>query len=191
MIDETDLEVASNVGEPWTRVHRRVWECSGAIVDLGCASWDWSQRFFGKKRVLGADPFETAPSVVGVDLWKGAVTATSGEVRIHPNGHGSSTRFGAAEQTTLVQAITLDDLLLRHAITDIAVLKLNVEGSEIEILMTLPERLFDRVDQIAVSFHDFIHGDHRKTEATLHYLRNWYEIVSIDPRYSWYLGIRR
>ena len=83
------------------------------------------------------------------------------------------------------------DLFQHYNITDVSVLKLNVEGSEIEILMTMPERLFEHIDQIAVSFHDFLYGDHRKTEAVLGYLRNWYDVVPIDSRYSWYLGVRR
>jgi hypothetical protein len=191
MIKEADLEVAANVGEPWTRLHRRVWDHPGAIVDLGCASWDWSQRFFGKKRVVGVDPFENDPGVAGVEIWKGAIAATPSVLKMKLNGHGSSTRFAATDHTTPVEALSLLDLFQRYNIADVSVLKLNVEGSEIEILMTMPERLFECVDQIAVSFHDFLHGDHRKTEAVLGYLRNWYDTVSIDPRYSWYLGVRR
>jgi hypothetical protein len=190
MIDEADLEVAANVGEPWTRVHRRVWDHPGAVVDLGCASWDWSRRFFGRKRVLGVDPFEGDPAVAGVEVWRGAVGATAGSVRMTQNGHGSSTRCADSEHTTLVQALPLSTLLRSRAITSVSVLKLNVEGSEVEILMTLPEPIFESVDQIAVSFHDFLYGDHRRTEAVLSYLRNWYDVASIDSRYSWYLGVR-
>ena len=179
------------LSEPWTRVHRRVWDHPGAIVDLGCASWDWSQRFFGKKRVLGADPFETDPQVPGVEIWRGAVSATPGTVRMVQSGHGSSTRFAPTAPTTSVEAFSLKDLLQRYGVTDVSVLKLNVEGAEVEILMTLPEQLFASIDQIAVSFHDFLYGDHRKTEAVLGYLRNWYDVVSIDTRYSWYLGVKR
>lgn len=190
MIDEAFLEIAPNVGEPWTRVHRRVWDHPGAVVDLGCASWDWSLRFFEKKRVLGADPFEER-TPAGAELWQGAVSATSGAVRLLRNGHASSTRGAGFETGTTTSVMTLAEILERWNIPEVSVLKLNVEGSEVEILMTLPERIFPRIDQIAVSFHDFLYGDHRRTEAVLGYLRNWYDVVSIDPRYSWYLCLKR
>jgi len=189
VIEETCLESAAN-GEPWTRVHRRVWEHPGAIVDLGCASWDWSGRFLGKKRVLGVDPFETSIPH-GAEFWQGAVSVSSGTVKMLKNGHGSSTRGAEAQLRETVPAIALAEMLRQRDVTSVSVLKLNVEGSEVEILMTLPEALFASIDQIAVSFHDFLHGDYRRTEAVLSYLRNWYEIVSIDTRYSWYLGVLR
>jgi hypothetical protein len=191
MINKAELESAANQPEPWTRVHRRVWDHPGAIVDLGCLSWNWSKRFFGKKRVLGVDPFETE-TPAGAELWQGVIAASTGAAWISDSGHGSTTR-GAKEATVadLVPARPLEEVLRLYNITDISVLKLNVEGAELEILMTMPERLFDHIDQIAVSFHDFLTGEHRKTEALLVYLCNWYELVPIESLYGWYLGVRR
>lgn len=171
-------------------MHRRVWDHHGAVVDLGCASWDWSQRFLGKKRVLGADPFEGL-TPQGAELWKGAVGAASGTARLIRNGHASSSRGAGLETGESVPVMTLAEILARWNLPEVSVLKLNVEGPEVDILMTLPERIFPTIDQIAVSFHDFLHGDHRRTEAVLGYLRNWYDVVSIDPRYSWYLCLKR
>lgn len=193
MSDADELEVAPNQPEPWTRVHRRVWERPGAIVDLGCLTWNWSQRFIGKKRVIGVDPFETMMPV-GTELWNGVIAATSGTVRLTDNGHGSTTRYALTQPfsgTRLVESVPLEVLLARAEVTDISVLKLNVEGSEPEILMTMPECLFDHIDQIAVSFHDFLHGHHRQTEAVLVYLCNWYKIVPLLASHSWYLALKR
>ena len=140
--------------EPWTRLHKRVLDTPGAIVDLGCVTWDWSQRFFGTKRVIGADPFETDPKVVGVELFPGIVTAVRGQVKISREGTGSSTHSLA--DSVDVEAITIVDLLDRFHVDEIAALKINTEGSEYELLIGMSEKLFARIDQIAVSFHDFV-----------------------------------
>jgi Methyltransferase FkbM domain len=188
MILESDL---ISVGEPWTRLHRRVFDVPGVVIDLGCAMWDWSGRFFGRKPVLGADPFETDPKISGVDLFQGVVTTVRGQVQISRDGIGSSTR-GSTKDAVLVEAITLEDLLERYRVTEIAALKINTEGSEYELLINMHEKLLARIDQIAVSFHDFIGlASPRATEAVITFLRHWYDVVSIDERWNWYLFTRR
>lgn len=187
LIKEEDL---IGLTEPWTRLHRRVQQAPGAIVDLGCAKWDWSGRFFGTKKVVGADPFEIDPRVEGVELFQGVVTVVRGRVQISRAGTGSSTH--STSNLIEVPAITLVDLLDRHGVTDVAALKINTEGSEYELLINLSESLISRIDQIAVSFHDFIGiGSHKSIAAVLDYLRNWYDVVMIDGRWSWYLCVRR
>jgi len=186
-IQEQDL---IGLVEPWTRLHRRVEEVPGAVVDLGCAAWDWTRRFFGQKHVVAADPFETDPGVQGVDFFQGVVTGVRGRVQISREGTGSSTRH--TENGIEVPAITLADLLARYNVDQVAALKINTEGSEYELLINLSEQQIRRIDQIAVSFHDFIGiGSQRTVEAVLGYLRNWYDVVLIDGRWSWYLCVRR
>ena len=187
-ISEADL---IGLSEPWTRLHRRVATSPGAIVDLGCATWDWTRRFFGSKRVVAADPFETDPMVDGVALFQGIVTSSiRGHIQISREGAGSSTRSRA--NAVEVEAITFADLLERHQVDQVAALKINTEGSEYELLINLSEQQLSRIDQIAVSFHDFIGiGSPRAVEAVLGYLRTWYDVVLIDGRWSWYLCVRR
>ena len=178
------------LSEPWTRLHYRVADHPGAIVDLGCATWDWTQRFFGKKRVVGVDPFETDPKVADVELLQGIVSSVRGQVLISREGTGSSTR--SRTNGVSVESITFADLLERYRVDQIAALKINTEGSEYEILINLTEQQLSQIDQIAVSFHDFIGiGSAKSVEAVLGYLRNWYDIVSIDGRWNWYLCVRR
>lgn len=185
----TDADLVG-LSEPWTRLHRRVVDVPGAIVDLGCATWDWSRRFFGQKHVVAADPFETDPHVDRVDFFQGLVTVVRGRVQISREGTGSSTRHTA--NAVEVPAITLSDLLAKHQVDQVAALKINTEGSEYELLINLSEQQISRIDQIAVSFHDFIGiGSHKTVEAVLGYLRNWYDVAMIDGRWSWYLCVRR
>lgn len=187
MIKEAEL---IGLSEPWTRLHRRVAETPGAIVDLGCATWDWSKRFFGKKHVVAADPFETDPGVEHVDFFQGVVTSVRGRVQISRNGTGSSTH--STVNAVEVPAITFADLLARHSVDRIAALKINTEGSEYELLINLSEKQIAAIDQIAVSFHDFIGiGSGKTVEAVLGYLRNWYDVAMIDGRWNWQLAVKR
>lgn len=187
MIKEEDLV---GLAEPWTRLHRRVVEVPGAVVDLGCATWDWSRRFFGNKHVVAADPFEVDPGAPGVDFFPGVVTAVRGRIQISREGTGSSTHH--TSNLIEVPAITLADLLERYHVDEVAALKINTEGSEYELLINLSEQQLSRIDQIAVSFHDFIGiGSHKTVEAVLGYLRHWYDIVLIDGRWSWHLCVRK
>ena len=167
MIPEADLIRASN-GEPWTRVHRRVWDAPGAIVDLGAIGWDWTERFItAGRRVVGVDPFlDEAPPSPNVSVFRGVVTCVRGQIQITQDGHASTTR--GSGHTATVESTTLVDLLDRYGVTDVAALKMNVEGSEYEILISMPEEMLRRVDQIAVSFHDFVgHGSYRATAAVI------------------------
>jgi FkbM family methyltransferase len=188
-IREEDLV---GLAEPWTRLHRRVADVPGAVVDLGCATWDWSRRFFGEKHVVAADPFEADPAVDRVDFFQGIVSVVRGRAQISREGTGSSTRRAA--NAVEFPAITLADLLERYRVDQVAALKINTEGSEYELLINLSERQIRWIDQIAVSFHDFIGigiGSPRAVEAVLGYLRNWYDVAMIDGRWSWYLCVRR
>ena len=179
------------LGQPWTRLHRRVYDHPGAIVDLGCASWDWSQRFFfGKQHVVGVDPFETDPDIEGVDLFQGVVTSVRGQVLVSREGIGSSTRSPVG--AVAVESITLADLLARYSIDQVAALKINTEGSEYEILIHLTDQEIERIDQIAVSFHDFKGiGSPGAVEAVRGFLSRWYDVASIDARWSWYLFVKK
>lgn len=186
-ISELDLV---GLSEPWTRLHRRIDDAPGAIVDLGCATWDWTRRFFGKRHVVGADPFEVDPKVDRVNFYQGVVTPIRGRVLISQEGVVSSTRGRA--NVVDVEAITFADLLERYGVGQIAALKINIEGSEYELLINLTEEQLSRIDQIAVSFHDFIGiGSPRAIDAVLGYLRNWYDVMMIDGRWSWYLAVKR
>lgn len=176
--------------EAWMGVHRRVFEVPGDVVDLGCVRWDWSSRFFGKKRVIGVDPFATLPGQRNVELFQGVVTPVRGLVRISGDGIHSSVR--ASDTSVAVESITFADLLERYKVERVSVLKINTEGSEYELLITMLPALLQRIDQIAVSFHDF--KDYcatEQTDAVAAYLSNWYDVRLLQEQWRWFLFTRR
>jgi hypothetical protein len=55
-----------------------------------------------------------------------------------------------------VPGTTIEDLLARHRVDRAALVKLDVEGAELEILEALEPDTLARIDQLTVEFHDFI-----------------------------------
>lgn len=186
-----DLIECSTCG-PWSRVHRRVITSPGAIVDLGCRTWDWSHRFFGSKRVIGADPFElNCPD--GAELHRVVVGTVRGMVQISDAGISSSTRMAeAAARCAVVEAITLPNLLERAKVGQVAALKMNIEGGEYELMLSMSEKLISQIDQIAVAFHDHKgFATRQATEAVIAFLGHWYEMLPISHALNWYLFLHR
>jgi FkbM family methyltransferase len=59
-----------------------------------------------------------------------------------------------------VPCISLQDLLEKHGLDRIDLLKLDCEGSEYSILYRCPEEYFGRIEQMAVEVHDGAEPDH-------------------------------
>ena len=49
-------------GEFWSTFDWNSIDSEGCIVDLGCLYWDWSNYWFGIKRVIGVCLLYTSPS---------------------------------------------------------------------------------------------------------------------------------
>jgi len=49
-MDNPTANLTALVGNPrWARVHRRIWDTPGSILDIGCAGWQWSRQFIGRR----------------------------------------------------------------------------------------------------------------------------------------------
>jgi FkbM family methyltransferase len=86
-----------------------------------------------------------------------------------------------------VQGSTLDSFLEREKITYVAVLKLDIEGSEIALFESTGRETIERIGQISVEFHDFIDPSYRRAIArVLTSLRRigFIDIVYSLPNYS-------
>jgi len=89
-----------------------------------------------------------------------AVAATSGILPFHvcKNDEASSlirTDNNDAIETIQVPSITLRALLAQLNIESVDLLKMDIEGAEIDVLNECPDDLLCRVKQITVEFHDF------------------------------------
>jgi len=145
----------------WARIHPRFLKHPGCIVDLGCLGWNenyddprsdnWSAYFFGKKRVIGVDPQENPNP--NAELYRGFISHANGRANLSSSGiSGAMTYNRSGDYETL----TFRELRNRFKIDSIAILKINIEGSEWPLIEGLSAADLEDVDQICISFHDFL-----------------------------------
>jgi hypothetical protein len=172
-------------GYDYSAIDERALTHDGCIVDAGCFYWDWSAFFIGKKRVIGIDPLEL---IEKAELYRGILGPCDGNAFIG-NNKGSSSMFGGKNRL-LVSMISWKSFCRQYHINKVSVLKLNVEGAEYSILHSLDLQDYAKIDQIAVSFHDFLNDDWvALTRASLHLLEDvGYNLTPINKQYNWWLA---
>src|SRR5574337_52907 len=154
----------------YTTADDRVWQHPGCVVDLGCDPWDWSTCFIGRKRLIGADPF--ASQLEGTELFKGVIGATHGTATISCAGDASSI-IQPSGRLKIVDMITWKEFKELFKIDQIALLKVNVEGSEYALISSLTDDYLAAINQIAISFHHWVWPAFTKlTQESLERLTN-------------------
>jgi FkbM family methyltransferase len=179
-------------GNNHSKVLRRVLYNVGDVVDLGCYGWDWSNSFIGKKRVIGVDPIEdNIPE--NAELFKGVLGATNGKVEMYLNDIGSTLISNDASlELKIVDMIDWKTFCKMFNINKISVLKINIEGAEYDLLNSMDLDDFNNIDQIAISFHDWLVPEWKNlTDASLLLLKNnGFKLVKIYEPWNWYLAYK-
>lgn len=136
------------------------------IVDLGVSIGDFSipliERF--GCRAIGLEPsaeyFDELPKVEGFEVEAVAITPDGGPATLHVHPKHCATIDGTladdGAETVTVPGTTLADLLSRHNVTDVALLKVDIEGAELDMLLSASDELLLRQAQITIEFHDWI-----------------------------------
>lgn len=99
---------------------------------------------------------EALSAIPGIEVYQVAVSASGGELlfRVDPcNSESSAIAREADEHTIVVPGTTLEALAER--VGQIDLLKMDVEGAEVEILGSAPDPLLEAIPQLTVEFHDF------------------------------------
>lgn len=130
-------------------------------VNIGEFSTYMSQNY--DARIYGFEPdprlFSNLPSLSKVKFFPVAVTGTGAPFRLMlGESHCSSGYF--CEKTNqpaiMVESITLRDIIQNNEIKSIDLIKLDIEGAEIDVLLQSPDELLLRAGQITIEFHDFL-----------------------------------
>ena len=171
----------------WSRVHKRFLSHEGCIVDLGCLKWDWSKYFFYKKRIIGADPQED-PSPPA-EFFKGAVSNFSGKGELQGQAEAVSLK---EKSNGDIDVLSWADFKNKFNIDKISILKINTEGGEYDFLNSLVEKDYESIDQIAVSFHDWIYSEWKpKTDKCINDLMDMnYDVIDLGI-FGWKLFIKK
>jgi len=177
-------------GWPYSQVDTRCFTHDGVIVDVGCLEWNWSNIFLGKKRVIGIDPQEKP--IEGAELFRGFLGPFDGITRLYGDGHGASIKNKNSE-SNLYDMISWKTLCSKFNIDKVSILKINIEGAEYPLLHSMTVSDFEKIDQIAISFHDWLDSDQSALKhASIELLKKvGFNVESIYPRWGWYLATKK
>ena len=138
------------------------------VVDLGACKGEFvnelDKLFKIKKAILvEANPtnFKTLPNKDNYTLYNMAISKKNNEIisfyedlNSPYNGSKIFNYFKGFEHK--IQTITLETLMENNNIDYIDILKIDIEGSEYEILPSISDECYSKIKQITVEFHDFI-----------------------------------
>src|SRR2546428_417418 len=165
-----DLEIFHEIWDYERYTPSRVREVAsgGVVVDIGAHIGLFSvfaSRALNPKRIICVEPnpqnFELLRKnlsnnrVEGVRTFEIAIAGQSGERRIsidpfNSGGHSLTDRGGHWQQ---INVITLQDLFDWAKISDCALLKMDCEGAEMEILDKASDELLARMSAICFEYH--------------------------------------
>jgi len=147
------------------------------VVDLGANHGEFSQQIINTLgcRVYAVEPvsnlFEQIRSSPRLKKFNYAISLTNQPISLNlfPNRCASVYRLPQESSVpiTLVPGITFDVFLRQNEIQDIDLLKVDIEGSERELFMTIAPSQLERIGQITIEFHDFLFPETRVQVETI------------------------
>lgn len=136
------------------------------VLDLGAHLGRFSNELAARYRcrchAVEASPelHDEMPVTEGVTKYHYAISSHNGtrdlQVALNPEA-SSIVGVGSSESQRVVPvpAIDLQTFVSEHDLDRIDILKLDIEGAEIEVLDATPDRLLRSIRQISIEFHDF------------------------------------
>lgn len=136
------------------------------VVDLGMNKGEFSAWIVQhtRARCYGAEPvpelFESLPRSEQIAAWQVAIGGKAGtqKLRIHERlcASLSHTKIVDSSREIDVDVVTLPFFLKKCGIDRIDLLKIDIEGAEIDVIRTMDDELFKKIRQITIEFHDFM-----------------------------------
>jgi FkbM family methyltransferase len=141
------------------------------VVDLGANTGNFHREFsrrFPCERYVAIEPnaqlTDWAAKSQGVELRNYALTLNDGPVTfcIADNPEASRVATGDSEASSVdpkynvtVSGRSFPSILAELSVDKIDVLKIDIEGEEIDLLLNLPEDTLHKIGQVTLEFHDF------------------------------------
>jgi len=136
------------------------------VIDLGVNEGAFAHaiiRDYGC-RVVGVEPvpelFETVPADDRLIVERLAVTGDGGPATLYVNQSTCATIQASLAQheapAQRVAGTTLEGLLDRHGVERAALVKVDIESAELELLECSSPETLRRADQFTIEFHDFL-----------------------------------
>jgi FkbM family methyltransferase len=140
------------------------------VLDLGMNRGEFARLVSAryKARVLGVEPvadFANSLRQAGLEVLEAAVAGETGKISLHVHPtHGGTVveRLGGMERVALeVDAVTLDDVFRHYDLDVVDLVKMDIEGAELDVLERVGVGTLERIKQISVEFHAFLNPEQR------------------------------
>lgn len=134
------------------------------VLDCGSHRGEFADEILQEESVTvhgfeaNPDLFDALPKVKNTCFFHKAIGGEIGTVTFNlQEPECGSVRFtGGGNSTVSVSAITLEEHCRVEGIERVGLLKLDIEGSELDVLEKTSSEFLSRIDQITVEFHDFL-----------------------------------
>ena len=137
------------------------------VVDLGANLGDFANamasRFQCRVYSVEASPqvFDKITAGNLVRKFNFAVCGKSGPVTLNISSNPEATSLKKLNNSEYIDAIsvpglTLEDFLKTISVSEINLLKFDIEGAEIEVFSSCPDVFLQSIDQITVEFHEWV-----------------------------------
>lgn len=152
------------------------------VVDCGANRGEfatWMSHNTGA-RVVSFEPdprlFGALPKLDRVTFHNLAVAGRAGSLSLHLGGRMCSSLLyaeSAESNTAQVEAVELDHFLRQEDVGEIGLLKLDIEGAELDVIANVAPTFWQRVKQITCEFHEFLDPQSLpRVEQSLRYLED-------------------
>jgi FkbM family methyltransferase len=141
---------------------------TGLVIDCGAGVGDFALgiRSLSRASIIGieADPnrFAKIPKIPEALFINKAIWINSNGVSLNVAGGFCSSAIyspSVKAKALKVSSTTLEEILKGSGERQITLLKIDIEGAELDVLEQIDSTLIARVRQISVEFHDFINAD--------------------------------
>jgi FkbM family methyltransferase len=140
------------------------------VLDIGANQGDFMramvQKFGCRVHALEPNPYLYADlqgsAVPGVTVQNVALADTRGPRPFVLMEDTEYSHFSSAGDSSIqVEAVTLGDVVSQIPKASIDLIKMDIEGAELDILERLPLEVLERIRQITVEFHQFLYPESR------------------------------
>jgi FkbM family methyltransferase len=139
---------------------------SSIVVDLGANTGEFSRNIVRRFhcRCIAVEPnpsfLDRIRVLPGVETIWTALSDCDGQIDLHLSDNPEASTalpgsLGANGRSIPVPARTLESLLKELSLTHVDLMKVDIEGSEVSMILSASDDVLRSVDQISIEFHDF------------------------------------